>query len=170
MNEPGNSAERRHMHLLRRSSSARIVLLAISFVLVVAVLALPSLAAAGDRNEFIHTTQWFESPALECASGEFEATGVFAATGRARSCARQFSSPSIVRGTTQLHNGDDLTLRWRMQCDDPDGRARHFECKGQWSVDSPNWQGGGNLRAVLDFVAAPYGSIDFTFNGNLTAV
>jgi hypothetical protein len=142
------------------------VLVAAVALLVLGAFALP--AHAAHRTQFIHTMEFFEAPPSECANGTFEASGVVTATGNSRSCARHFHSPQIVRGTTQLHNTDDLTVHWKIQCDDTDGRARHFECTGQWQVNGPNWKGGGNARTVLDFTAHPFGSVEFTFNGNLS--
>jgi hypothetical protein len=154
------------MRLRGPSASSRAVLLAVSVLLVLSAFALP--ASASHRTQFIHAKQWFESPRQECASGTFEASGAVTASGNARSCARKFYPPSKVKGTTELHNGDDLSVVWNVQCRDEDGRLRHFECTGQWRVDGPNWVGGGQARLVLDFVAAPYGTADFTFNGNLS--
>lgn len=157
---------------MRRSN--RVILLALCLLVVAGAFAAPAIAA-GQRNQFIHTHQFFERPFAgntsnsDCATGDFEATGMVSADGWARTCARHFNPPQIVRGTTQLHNGDDLTVDWKIQCKDTDGRARRFECKGQWWVHGPNWTGGGNTRVVLDFFEGPYGSVDFTFNGNLTA-
>lgn len=160
------------MRLIRSSSATRNVVLAVAVLLVLGMFAFPALAA--HRTQFIHAKQLFERPTAgntsnsDCASGTFEASGVINATGNSRSCAREFNQPAIVKGTTQLHNGDDLTIAWKIQCQDTDGRARHFECKGQWSVNGPNWTGGGNVRVILDFFEPPYGSADFTFNGNLS--
>lgn len=154
------------MRLHRPGAGSRVVLLAVSVLLVLSAFAVP--AFASHRTQFIHAKQWFEAPNQQCASGTFEASGAFNATGDARSCARLFYPPSKVKGTTELHNSDDLSVKWNVQCRDEDGRARHFECTGQWKVDGPNWVGGGQARLVLDFVAAPYGTADFTFNGNLS--
>jgi hypothetical protein len=160
------------MRLRKPGAGTRVVLVAVSALLVISAFALPALAA-GQRTQFIHTHQFFERAQAgntsnsDCASGTFEASGVVSASGNARTCARHFRPPSIVQGTTQLHNGDDLTVDWKIQCDDTDGRARHFECTGQWTVRGPNWRGGGNTRVVLDFLDGPYGSVDFTFNGKI---
>lgn len=151
---------------MRLRAGSRVLLVALAIALIVGAFAIP--ATAAHRNQFIRTIQFFESPTAECAVGEFTATGEFEARGQARSCARQFRSPSIVQGSTQLLNGDRLRIQWKVQCEvDQADRPRHFDCRGQWQVDGPNWQGSGNVRIVLDFYAAPYGSADFTFVGNL---
>ncbi|MCA1726507.1 MAG: hypothetical protein LC722_02285 [Actinobacteria bacterium] len=160
------------MHLLRRSAASRIALLALSVTLIIGAFAVPALAA--HRNQFIHTVELFENSGgslPDCANGWFEASGQVDANGSSRSCARGFGRSGKVVGTTQLHNGDDLTVSWRIDCTfDGTDRARHFSCEGQWSVNGPNWKGGGSARAVLDFTVPPYGQVEFTFNGNLTAV
>ncbi len=160
------------MRLTKLTPGSRTTLVLLAAVLVLGLFAFPA-SAAGQRTQFIHTHQFFERPFAgrtansDCASGTFEATGVISTGGDARSCARKFRPPQIVSGTTQLHNGDDLTVDWKIQCDDTDGRAQHFECTGQWTVRGPNWTGGGNTRVVLDFLDGPNGSVDFTFNGKL---
>jgi hypothetical protein len=153
------------MRLIRRPGS-RTALLALSVLLVIGLFAMPALAA--HRNQFITGNGWFEPFPSECANGTFDADGVIDAHGDFRLCGRNFRAPGIVTGTIQMHNSDDLSSHFKVQCKATDGdRARHFDCKGQWAVDGPNWQGGGNLRVIIDFTT---GEFDFTAQGNLTAV
>jgi hypothetical protein len=155
------------MRLLRRSAGARIAMLAISLLLVIAAFALPSIAA--HRNEFITGDGRFEPAPSECATGTFVADGVFDAHGDFRTCGRNFRVPGIVIGTIEMHNSDDLTLKFKAQCrrNDDDNRTRHFDCKGQWEVNGPNWQGAGNLRITIDLTT---GEFDYSAQGNLTAL
>jgi hypothetical protein len=160
------------MRLGTVSKGTRIVVLALASLLLVGLFALPAFAA-GQHNQFIHTNEYFEkgdSKLPDCSSGTFEATGQVVADGWSRTCARGFGKAGIVTGTTQLHDGDDLTVHWKVHCVfDGNDRFRHFDCKGQWWVDGPNWTGRGNTRAVLDFSKGPYGQVEFTHNGDLTA-
>jgi hypothetical protein len=154
------------MRLTKLSPGSRTTLVLLAAVLVLGMLAMPSFAA--HRNVHITGQGFFEPFPSECATGDYQAEGVWFGHGDFRICGRQFRSPSIVQGTLQLHNSDDLSPSFKVQCKPTDGdRARHFDCKGQWSVNGPNWQGGGNLRIILDFTT---GALDFTAVGNLTAV